>query len=545
MTMDYNPKDIFDYYVDFVQRTILFYDILRKRANNMIEQERLGQPPTLNFKYQKIMDARKFFPPSNYALVKVTEVDSKPAKEWIDPAKRPIIIFDPRSGHGPGVGGLNRYSEACIALAEGYPVYFAIFYPNPIPHQTLSDVLSGLRQFVWKVKTIHQQAPILYGNSQAGWMVALLAAHCQDLADSVVMNGSPLSYWATGKQGNPMQILGGIVGGVWLTRLLSDINQGEFDGAWLVENFESFNLYNSYWKKYYDLFENPDEGEEEFLNFERWWTGYYSFSEEEITSLIKDLFIGNKAENGELHLSDGTVLDLKNIRNPILIFASAGDKITPPREALNWIRMLYPDTQALKEAGHRIAYLINPQVTHHEIFDSTKVVFEHRAILEHIDELKSFSPGLYEMIIEQSSDPNNLHSQVHFEERNITDLCGAEPTDAFKMVDHLSEFNDHIYTKFIQQYIQIYFDIFPKDLMKNMHPMRIKNKMFSETINPFMEGVAYLAKVTHELRHEELSENPLKKNEEYMNEFMKFYLTNLQNMRDNSFEQIFKKLYYP
>ncbi|WP_198292312.1 DUF3141 domain-containing protein [Aromatoleum toluclasticum] len=34
----------------------------------------------------------------------------------------------------------------------------------------------------------------------------------------------------------------------------------------------------------------------------------------------------------------GYVFDLGEVRNPLLIFASSGKNITPPHQALNWIR---------------------------------------------------------------------------------------------------------------------------------------------------------------------------------------------------------------
>src|SRR3546814_14985094 len=82
---------------------------------------------------------------------------------------------------------------------------------------------------------------------------------------------------------------------------------------------------------------------------------------------------------------DGTacpcVVDLKRIRNPLVIFASSGDNITPPHQALAWLPAIYPDTAALKAAGQRIVYLLNPHVGHLGIFVSASVArHEHRAI---------------------------------------------------------------------------------------------------------------------------------------------------------------------
>ncbi len=79
----------------------------------------------------------------------------------------------------------------------------------------------------------------LYGNCQAGWAVALLAAHCRGLTGPTVLNGSPLSYWAGASDVNPMRLAGGLLGGSWLLDLITDLADGRLDGAWLVQNFEN------------------------------------------------------------------------------------------------------------------------------------------------------------------------------------------------------------------------------------------------------------------------------------------------------------------
>ena len=58
------------------------------------------------------------------------------------PTKPPVIVVDPRAGHGPGIGGFKRDSEVGMALHDGHPVYFVIFFPEPCPGQTLADVLA-------------------------------------------------------------------------------------------------------------------------------------------------------------------------------------------------------------------------------------------------------------------------------------------------------------------------------------------------------------------------------------------------------------------
>ena len=56
---------------------------------------------------------------------------------------------------------------------------------------------------------------------------------------------------------------------------MSDLGAGKFDGAWLVQNFENLNPANTFWDKYYNVFANADTEPPRFLEFERWWGGYF------------------------------------------------------------------------------------------------------------------------------------------------------------------------------------------------------------------------------------------------------------------------------
>ncbi len=133
--------DIVNYQRDLWERSILFWDTLRQRADNMIAHERAGKPPLLDFDYEMILDARRFDRPVNYALLRITRYGDKCLEDCLDPAKPPVMIVDPRAGHGPGIGGFKRESEVGIALHEGYPVYFVVFFPEPSPGETMADVL--------------------------------------------------------------------------------------------------------------------------------------------------------------------------------------------------------------------------------------------------------------------------------------------------------------------------------------------------------------------------------------------------------------------
>ncbi len=542
------PEAAWQYQLDLWQRSILFLDILRERANNMLAHEQAGLPPLLHFEYETVLDARRFKHPANYALLRITACGSDHWEECVDEAKPPVIILDPRAGHGPGIGGFKRDSEVGMALHEGHPVYFVMFFPAPCPGQTLADVLHALRRFVEEVSRRHKgTAPVLYGNCQAGWAVTLRSADCEGLVGPAVLNGSPLSYWAGASDANPMRLAGGLTGGAWIAHFLSDLGDGRFDGAWLAQNFEDLNPANTLWDKNYKVFANVDTERERFLEFERWWTGFYFLSREEITAIVENLFIGNKLESGEMRICEGCVADLKRIRNPIVIFASHGDNITPPHQALNWVPAVYPTTEALKAAGKRIVYLINPHVGHLGIFVSASVArLEHRAILESLGELETLKPGLYEMKISNpTNDPDCRKPQysVAFEERKVEDIRFDYPRAEFEKVRKVSEFNEHLYNTFVSPWVRAAANPMSAAWLKWAHPMRVSRYLFSEKLNPWMAGIAALAPWVSEQRQPASADNPFVAAERALSGQTSAALDAWRKARDEARESVFHNLY--
>ena len=537
-----------DYMIDASQRSILFWDALRQRANNMLEHERNGLPPLLKFEFEEIADASTYDPPANYKLLKILEADDFCLKDCLDPEKPPLMIIDPRAGHGPGIGGFKRESEVGVALHEGYPVYFVVFTPSPEPGQTLADVLHGLGRFVDTLRALHGgQAPILYGNCQGGWAAALLAAECGGRAGPVVMNGSPLSYWAGEPGENPMRLAAGFLGGAWLTHFAGDLGAGEFDGAWLAQNFENLKPEKAIWRKYADLYLDIDDERERFLDFERWWNGFYRLSREEMLAIVENLFIGNKLEEGRLKICEGCFVDLKNIRNPLVIFASHGDNITPPHQALGWIPEVYKSTDALKDAGQRIVYLINQHAGHLGLFVSAKVArFEHRAILDSMSEIASLPPGLYEMRIDNpTGDPDCRRNQyeARFEPRRVEDLAANYPVQAFENVRAVSRTVEGYYAKFVSPFVKASISPAAAAALRSAHPMRTSRYMYSEKLNPFMSVVATAAELAEKARWRRDPGNPFAKAERRAADDIEKAIKRWRVARDSAGEQLFDWIY--
>lgn len=533
---------------DLWERSVLFLDTLRERADNMIAHERAGMPPLLDFKYETLLDARQFSRPANYALLRITEVDGNRWDNCVDVTKPPVIVVDPRAGHGPGIGGFKRESEVGMAMGEGHPVYFVIFFPEPVPEQTLEDVLLALRRFVEEVSTRHDgAAPVLYGNCQAGWAVTLLAAHCEGLAGPVVLNGSPLSYWAGEEGVNPMRVTGGLLGGAWLAHLTADLGDGRFDGAWLAQNFESLKPEKAIWEKYANLLTNVDTERGRFLDFERWWNGFYTLSRPEILSITQNLFIGNQLESGEMPIGDHCVADLRKIKSPMIVFASYGDNITPPAQALGWVPEVYKDTADLKAAGQRIVYLTNAHVGHLGIFVSASVAkLEHRAILENLDKIEQLKPGLYEMKIGAPTGNKDAHDaqyKVRFEPRKVGDLKYNVPEQAFANVERVSKVNEAFYSTFVSPWVRLMTTPTSAEMLRMTHPMRASRLMFSESYNPWMRFIRQTASSIAETRVPLTPDNSMIQRERTAISAVGDAVERARITRDATYERLFETIY--
>ena len=359
------------YAADAWQRGVLTLDVLRERGNNDIAHEAAGTPPVLAYDFEIALDGRSLPRPVNYLLLKILPPDGAEVFDW----KRPYMIIDPRAGHGAGIGGFKMDSQVGVALRGGHPVYFVAFHLHPEPGQTLADVMRAEAAFVAEIHRRHPDAPkpVIIGNCQGGWATLVLAAANPDISGPLVINGAPVAYWSGLMGGSPMRYNGGLFGGATTALLLSDLGNGQLDGAHLVSNFEALNPGRNFFSKYYDLYADVDNARHTFLDFERWWGGFHFMNEAEIRWIVEQLFIGNRLARGEAVLEHGRHLDLKAIRSPIIVFASWGDNITPPPQALNWIADTYADEHEIKIRGQRIIYMVHDKVGHLGIFVSSSV----------------------------------------------------------------------------------------------------------------------------------------------------------------------------
>ena len=558
--------DTAQYLVDAAQRGVIFLDVLRKRGNIYMEHRRQGQPPVLAFDYEIVLNGRELERPVNFALVRIkdrrkgrrdprsyrVERRQTPARFPGDESKpkRPIVIIDPRAGHGPGIGGSKRDSEVGNALSAGHPVYFVIFSTEPVEGQTLADVQQAEEAFIEEVRQRHPDAeePSVIGNCQAGWASALLGAEQPESIGPLVLNGAPLSFWSGVRGRAPMRYRAGLCGGVWLVSFLSDLGNGVFDGANLVAGFEDLNPANTFWTKQYNVFVNVDTEEERFLNFEKWWGAFFLFSREEIHEIVNDLFVGDELEAGSLELSRNKRVDLRDIEKPVLVFASRGDNITPPQQALDWIRRVYGSEEEIKRQQRVVVYMVHPRVGHLGIFVSRSVAArEHRAIIQDIDLMDYLPPGLYEMVIEEAGERMGVPEySVRFESRGIGDLQqisgqgSSEP--AFRTVAAVSRLNDRLYQLYASPWIRMGSTDLSAELIRQLHPLRVQRFGLSD-MNPAMLPVKLAASAARQDRRPSSPDNPWLAWEQGASVLMETWLGLCREIRDRSQELLFEAVY--
>ena len=540
------------YGVDFAQRSVLFLDTLRERGNAFVERERVGKAPLLHFDYETILDGRTLARPVNYALVRIVP----PQGVTVDAEKRPYVIIDPRAGHGPGIGGFKDDSQVGVALRAGHPVYFVIFYPEPERGQTLVDVCAAEDQFVRKVRELHPRSdkPVIVGNCQGGWAAMMLASSNPEDTGPIVINGAPMSYWGgawdEGAGDNPMRYSGGLLGGTWLSSFVSDLANGTFDGAWLVQNFENLNPANTFVDKYYHVFANVDTEQPRFLEFERWWGGFYLMNREEIEWITQNLFVGNKVWAGGARSAAGKAFDLREIRSPIILFASMGDNITPPQQAFNWVADVYGSTDEIKARGQVIIGLVHQDVGHLGIFVSGKVAKkEHAQIVEVLKSVESLPPGLYGMQIhEDKGADGKVEYRVEFVEHQLEEIVQRlnrfERADekAFEAVTVVSDFNQRAYELFAQPLVQAMSNEASAKLQQTFHPLRAQRWMFSD-LNPFLAWVKPVADMVRAQRKTLGPDAPARKAERAMVELTSAALDYYRAVRDALSEAAFFQVY--
>lgn len=536
--------------LDSYQRSVLFLDVLRQRGDEQREITSRPMATVLTFNHEILMSGRSLPRPINYSLSRIIP----PVGYSTDLTKRPVVVVDPRAGQGPGIGGFKTTSEIGDALANGHAVYFIGFAAQPEDGQTFLDVVEGQVKFVERIVELHPHAPrpFAIGNCQAGYQTLMVAMLRPDLFGPCMVAGSPMSYWQGERGKNPMRYAGGLLGGSWMTSLISDLGGGKFDGTWLILNFDNLNPSNFLWDKQYELYKGIDTEAPRYLGFEKWWGDFITLNGREIQYLVDEMFIGDKLTRNQLKSTDGTVFDMRSLEAPVIVFTSLGDNISPPPQTLGWVLDLYKDVGEMRARGKTVVYCVNGHVGHLAIFVSAKVgAKEDAEMLRLMNVIDCLPPGLFELVIEPSSDEDikagkpAWHS--HFEQRTFDDIRAygrnsAEDDRAFEAVKRVSALNNVMYRTFVQPMIRASAMPQMAEALFKYNPLRMSYTSFSSD-KPYMKGVDKLAQAARAQRKPVDDSNPFFQFQDTVSAQINTVLDAYRDMRDKMVEQSFFSIY--
>ncbi len=246
---------------------------------------------------------------------------------------------------------------------------------------------------------------------------------------------------------------------------------------------------------------------------------------------------------GPIVMNDHRV-DLKALKGPIVVFASHGDNITPPQQALNWIPAQWGSVDEIRRRQQTIVYMVHGTIGHLGIFVSAGVSRkEHREIIASIDLMDYLSPGLYEMVIYDDDDGVR---QVRFEAREMADILALDDGDgdqaAFGPAEMLSRYNDLAYRRMVRPWIKAAVNEATAEVLRQLHPLRTSCYGFSD-LNPWMAPVEHLAGAAKQQRRPVLPDNPFSAMEKIYSEAVSKSLNLYRDYRDRAIESWFYAMF--
>jgi len=266
----------------------------------------------------------------------------------------------------------------------------------------------------------------------------------------------------------------------------------------------------------------------------------------EIEAIVENLFVGNRLARGEVQLGEHRV-DLRNITAPVVVFASWGDNITPPPQALNWIIDAWGDERAIAAAGRTIVYVLHETVGHLGIFVGADIARkEHDQIVGSLDVIDQLPPGLYEMklrlkdgqVPERWDDLEPGAYSAHFEPRTMADLRAINPEGRdeerlFSTVAKHSEINMAMYKTWMRPWLRPLATRTLADAATHLHPLRRQRQALTDA-SPGSSAIAGWADAVRADRHPVSEDHPAHRAERAFSTWIELSLNLYRDLRDQA-----------
>ena len=247
---------------------------------------------------------------------------------------------------------------------------------------------------------------------------------------------------------------------------------------------------------------------------------------------------------------EGGVFDLREIKVPIVLFASMGDNITPPQQAFNWVADVYGSTEEIKARGQVIVGLMHQDIGHLGIFVAGKVAKkEHAQIVSVLKSIEALPPGLYGMQIAEQPGRTARRRTT-----SASSSCGwrtwptrlnrfkREDERPFEAMNAISEFNQRAYELFGRPLVKGMANEYAAKLARLLHPLRMQRWAFSD-LNPSLWWLAPAAEAVKANRQALPADDPARKAESIASELVSASLDCHRGLRDAVGEASFFQIY--
>ena len=343
--------------------------------------------------------------------------------------------------------------------------------------------------------------PVVIGNCQGGWAAMMLAARAartrradrhQRRAD-VVLGRATTATTRCATRAACSAARGS-------RSLASDLGDGKFDGAYLVENFENLNPRTRSGTSTTTCSPTIDTEPPRFLEFERWWGGFYLMNREEIEWIVEQPVRRQQARGG------------RGATGPRARLRPAGDQVAdhPVRvdgrqhhAAAAGVqlgrRTSTRVTEEIKANGQVIVGLMHERrrpSRHLRVGQGREegAYADRRRCSKYIEPLP---PGLYGMQIEEHGDDGSVRYDVMLTERRVEDLQVLQKYDRkdekpFEAVERTSETLASAYETFVHPVLAPMVTPAAAGAARTCNPQRVQRWAVSD-LNPFLwpiKGVA-------------------------------------------------------
>jgi len=531
-------SDAADYWIDSTQRWFLYWDCLRRAGNAFLETDPDSVQASSDETGRMADDAVY----DDWSVDGLTVRAVRPDDDIkLDPAKRPIVFFDPRAGTEAGAGELNDTVRRSLYAGHFvYRVHLAATDDDNRPgRETLETAEAAILEQVASRHPAATRPPCRIGRCAdipALAALSLLEAEC---VGAEPIDAVPSSYWCGLDPASPFRDSAALLGGQWLASLDRDLGNGRQDGCTAAAVPYLTDTATRLWTEPYALYADIDTAERTYLRHARRRDTQFRRRTDAVRFHVGGPGLaGGGAPAGTMVLDDGRMLDIRTAARPVLLFATDHGRAGAPEALARQVKEAFGSVQAIKDAGRAV------------IFRQDEATGQLAALIMPVVAGSGPRPGLYELVARPVSHPDAGGTPV---QRDIEvtlvprsfrgaalfqDRAGA-PEPALARAADFSEAADWFYKITLRPALRNWATRSLSEIRRNLHPVRAWRAFLSD-INPVMATINRVADLVREDRRPAAQDNDFVAAEKACAQRLRTVLATVFRLRDQTLRTLYR-----